>query len=169
MPDTSVPPAQPATPERPRAGFVTRFIATGLFSGYAPVAPGTAGSLVGLAIYLIPGFDSPLVLASAAAALFFIGVLTAGRMEKELGEDPPVVVVDEVVGMWISLFLLPRLVWICVLSFLFFRIFDIFKPPPARALEKYGGGWGIMLDDVAAGVYANLAVQAISFLIPAIR
>lgn len=166
MPDTSVP---PAPPEGRPVPFLSRFIATGMFSGYAPVAPGTAGSLVGLAIYLIPGFESPLLLASAAAVLFFVGVFTAAQMEKALGEDPPVVVVDEVVGMWISLLLLPKTLWVGILSFLFFRAFDILKPPPARALEKYTNGWGIMLDDVAAAVYANLAVQALSFLIPGIR
>src|SRR5258708_7415812 len=119
---------------------LSRFSVTGMVSGCAPVAPGPAGSLVGLAIYLIPGFESPLLLAAAAAALFFVGVFTAAQMEKALGEDPPVVVVDEVVGMWISLLLLPKTLWVGILSFLFFRLFDIIKPPPATALEKYGNG-----------------------------
>src|SRR5258708_40091954 len=137
MQDTSAPPA----PSKGRpVPFLSRFIATGMFSGYAPVAPGTAGSLVGLAIYLIPGFESPLLLAAAAAALFFVGVFTAAQMEKALGGDPPVVVVDEGVGMWISLLLLPKTLWVGILSFLFFRLFDIIKPPPATALEKYGNG-----------------------------
>jgi phosphatidylglycerophosphatase A len=162
-----------AAPHKPnRVGqvpFPARFIATGLFSGYSPVAPGTAGSLVGLAFYLIPGFDSPGVLASASVVIFFTGVLAAAQMERALGDDPPVVVIDEVVGMWISLLFLPKTVPLACLAFLFFRGFDIVKPPPARWLEQYGNGWGIMLDDVAAAVYANAAVRLMMLLLPVIR
>ena len=103
---------EPSIPHGPnnglRAPFAARFLATGFLSGYSPVAPGTAGSLVGLALWFIPGFEAPIVLAAAVAAGFVLGVITAGRMEKELGEDPPVVVIDEVVGMWISLLFLPK-------------------------------------------------------------
>jgi len=151
-----------------RAPFAARFIATGFLSGYSPVAPGTAGSLVGLALYLIPGFEAPSLLGAAIAAAFCIGVYTAAQMERELGEDPPVVVIDEVVGMWISLLFLPKTVWIAGLSFLFFRGFDIVKPPPARRLEALQHGWGIMLDDVAAAVYANAAVRLVMLLLPSL-
>jgi phosphatidylglycerophosphatase A len=165
MPDTLVPPVQ-SKGERP--SLPVRLIATGLFSGYSPFAPGTAGSLVGLAIYFLPGFESTLLLAPAAVVTFFIGVFASARMEKALGEDPPVVVVDEVVGMWISLLFLPKGVWIAGLSFLLFRFFDIVKPPPARHLEALQHGWGIMLDDVAAAVYANAATRLAIFLLPAL-
>jgi len=77
-------------------------------------------------------------------------------------------VIDEIVGMWISLLLLPKTVWMVLLSFLFFRAFDIFKPPPARRLERYRHGWGIMLDDVAAAVYANAAARLVLLLFPRI-
>jgi phosphatidylglycerophosphatase A len=105
---------------------------------------------------------------SAAVAMFFIGVFASARMEEELGEDPPVVVVDEVVGMWISLLFLPKGIWIAGLSFLLFRLFDIVKPPPARRLEALQHGWGIMLDDVAAALYANVAARLALYLLPAL-
>ena len=146
--------------------FPVRLLATGLFSGYSPVAPGTAGSLVGAALYFIPGFEAPAVLAAAIIVIFFLGVFASAQMEKELGEDPPVVVIDEVVGMWVSLLFLPKTLWAVSVSFLLFRAFDIFKPPPARRLEHYQHGWGIMLDDVAAGVYANAATNLVLLFLP---
>lgn len=164
MPGTSV----PHDPSKKRSvSLPVRLIATGFFSGYSPVAPGTAGSLVGLALYLIPGFEAPALLSSAVVVTFLIGVFTAARMEQSLGEDPPIVVVDEIVGMWISLLFLPKTVRIALLSFVLFRAFDIVKPPPARRLESYRNGWGIMLDDVAAGVYANVAVRLVMLALPA--
>ena len=150
----------------PSVSFLTKVIATGLFSGYVPIAPGTAGSFVGLLLYMIPGMESSLILGIVTAVIFFAGIVTSKQMEKAFGEDPPIVVIDEVVGMWISLLFLPKGIWIAPLAFLFFRIFDIFKPPPARQLERLKNGWGIMLDDVVAGVYANVAVQIILYFIP---
>jgi phosphatidylglycerophosphatase A len=87
-------------------------------------------------------------------------------MERSFGEDPSIVVIDEIVGMWISLLFLPRSIATVLAAFLFFRAFDIIKPPPARQLERLKGGWGVMLDDAAAGVYANVAVQLLCFLFP---
>lgn len=141
--------------------FISRLIATGLFSGYSPVAPGTAGSIVGILFYLIPSFESPLIISSAIFIFFFIGVYVSSKMEKAFGEDPPIVVIDEVIGMWISIAFLPKTILICFLGFLFFRFYDIFKPPPCRQLESLKNGWGIMLDDVIAGIYANLTIQLI--------
>ena len=145
----------------------TRFIATGFFSGYSPFVPGTAGSLVGLAMYyVIPWLDNPLILPAAVLVTFFLGVRVSAELEKHLGNDPQIVVIDEIVGMWISLILLPpKPLWIALLAFFFFRVYDIFKPPPARYLERFKHGWGIMLDDVAAGVYANLTVRLILFFV----
>ena len=137
--------------------FFSRLIATGLFSGYSPIVPGTAGSLTGLAFYAIPGMEKTISLSLAIVATFFAGVYTSNQMEKKLGEDPPVVVIDEIVGMWIGL-----------LAFFFFRIYDIIKPPPARKLEHLKNGWGIMLDDVAAGIYANITVRLLLFIFPGI-
>ena len=146
--------------------FLHRFLATGFFSGYAPVAPGTAGSLVGLLIYLIPVAHSPIILPILSVIFLFTGVYTATPLERTHGKDPSVVVIDEIVGMWISLIALPFNWRVMVIAFFLFRIFDIFKPPPARQLEKIPHGWGIMLDDVAAGVYTNIALRAMMFFFP---
>jgi phosphatidylglycerophosphatase A len=148
--------------------FVSRLIATGLFSGYSPIVPGTAGSLVGLAFYFIPGMELSLTLAIVTVITFVIGTITAAQLERQLGEDPSVVVIDEIVGMWISLIAFPKTIWIILLAFFFFRIYDIIKPPPARHLEHYKHGLGIMLDDVAAGIYANITVRILLFIFPGI-
>jgi phosphatidylglycerophosphatase A len=146
--------------------WLARFFATGFYSGYSPVASGTAGSAVGLLAYAIPAFQSPAVLGAAAAGGLFVGVYVSGIMERAFGVDPSIVVIDEIVGMWISLLFLPPTVASALAAFLFFRAFDIIKPPPARQLERLRGGWGIMLDDAAAGVYANAAVQLLRVLFP---
>ena len=144
--------------------FFTRLVATGLFAGYSPIVPGTAGSLVGVGIYAIPGMETPVVLSLATLAVLFLGANVSGRMEKKLGEDPQIIVIDEIIGMWISLLFLPKRLLVVLIAFILFRIYDTFKPPPARQLERVGHGWGVMLDDVAAGVYANLTVRLILVL-----
>jgi len=149
-----------------KPSFPVQLMATGFFSGYAPFAPGTAGSIVGLAIYLLPHFEAPLVSFCAIAAMFFVGGMVSTRMEESYGKDPSIVVIDEVVGMWITLFLLPKSAAACIIGFVLFRIFDIVKPPPARTIESLPGGWGIMLDDVVAAIYANLLTHVLLFLAP---
>ena len=148
--------------------FVSRFVATGFFSGYSPVVPGTAGSLVGLAIYALPGIEHNIILSSAIIGMFFWGVYVSHQMEKKFGEDPQIVVIDEIVGMWISLLLLPKNFLLALLAFVFFRIYDIIKPPPARNMEHLRNGWGIMLDDVVAGIYANITMRIFLLIYPAI-
>lgn len=97
--------------------------------------------------------------------VFLVGWWASGRLARSLGvEDPGVVVIDEVLGMFVSLLGLPFDPVVAVLGFLLFRVFDIVKPYPAAALEHLPGGLGIMADDVAAGVYANLALR-IGFLV----
>jgi phosphatidylglycerophosphatase A len=136
-------------------------IASGLYSGYSPVAPGTMGSLVGLAFFLIPGFSSPWLLLLVTLITLGIGVSVSTRFSTDLDPDPSFVVVDEIVGMWIALLFIPLTPLSIVISFLGFRLLDIVKPFPCRRLEKLPGGWGIMLDDVAAGVYANIITRII--------
>jgi len=171
-----------------RVPFFSKLIATGLFTGYAPFAPGTAGSLAGLFLYsFIPGMDTTVVLSIAIIVFFGLGVPSASAVARVVGHqlsrgakttkdlfqpgkqhppDPSIVVIDEVVGMWISLLLLPKNIAIAAAAFLAFRVFDIVKPYPARQLERYPNGWGIMLDDVVAGVYANIVVQVLVKLFP---
>ena len=84
-------------------------------------------------------------------------------MERHYGQDPSEVVLDEIVGQWIALIFLPKVWYLVAASFFLFRFFDIVKPPPARQFDAKHGGFAIMMDDVAAGIYANLAVQVLYF------
>jgi phosphatidylglycerophosphatase A len=137
-----------------------RWLATGFGSGYAPVAPGTAGSAVGLVLFW-PLAALPLVWQIAAClALFVVGSLASTRVARSLGrKDPGLVVVDEIVGMWVTLLALPLTPGVAVTGFALFRVMDVLKPWPARSLEVLPDGWGIMADDVAAGIYAHLLLR----------
>ena len=136
-------------------------IATGLGSGYAPFAPGTAGSAVGLALFWPLHHLSLAGQVVGTALVFALGVAAAADVARRLGlEDPGLVVADEVVGMWVSLLGVPLTVVTALAGFVLFRVFDVFKPYPARDLERLPGGWGIMCDDVMAGIYANLLLRA---------
>jgi phosphatidylglycerophosphatase A len=115
---------------------------------------------VGLLLYW-PLHRLPLPWQIATLGLVFgAGVLCCSRVVRQLGDpDPGVVVVDEVVGMWASLIWLPFTLGTALAGFVIFRIMDIFKPYPARDLESLHGGWGIMADDLMAGIYANLLLR----------
>lgn len=139
-------------------------LATGFGTGYGPIAPGTWGSLPGLALafglYRIGGSW-----AVAAGALFFAltGVWAAGRVELLLArKDPGVVVVDEIAGQMVSLLLLPVSPHVLIAGFLVFRVLDVLKPWPANRLEALPGGSGIMADDLMVGLYANLILHALA-------
>jgi phosphatidylglycerophosphatase A len=152
----------PQATEQAQIPFLTKLVATGFYSGYAPIAPGTAGSIVAVALYFLPVFELPLILSVVTLIVFFIGTFVSSQMEKILGDDPPVVVIDEIVGQWITFLFLPeKTMLVVILGFFFFRAYDIFKPPPARYVEKFKNGWGIMLDDVVAGIYANISLWMI--------
>ena len=141
------------------------FIATGGFSGYAGIIPGTVGSIVGLLLYL-PLTASPISARIAAAfMLFFLGVFASSRVAAVWRiKDPHPIVIDEIVGMWIALLFVPHEIASFVAAFLLFRLFDIIKPFPARQAELLKGGWGIMFDDVFAGIYAGAAVYGFEAL-----
>jgi len=139
--------------------------ATGFGSGYSPYIPGTAGSLVALCLHLLIPVNSYYWLIILTIT-FFIGSHAASFVERDKGKDPKIVVIDEFVGQWISLLFLPRTIIIYLAAFILFRLLDIFKPYPANKMEQLKGGTGIMLDDVVAGIYANLILQIVyrSFL-----
>jgi phosphatidylglycerophosphatase A len=127
--------------------------------GYAPVAPGTFGSAAGLLIWwLLPA--SPAVHAAVIAGLFALGSWSGTVAERHFGKtDPGQVVLDEVMGMLITLWLNP-VGWVGALgAFLLFRIADVIKPYPANRLERLPGGAGVMADDGMAAIYANLALR----------
>jgi phosphatidylglycerophosphatase A len=144
---------------------LARVIATWFGLGYVPKAPGTAGSLGAIAIaWLLHEYagTGPLVFASLGIALAIPGIWAAGFVAKEIGrKDPHIVVVDEVVGQWITLAGASHLNWKSWLAaFALFRLFDIWKPPPVRQLESLPGGTGIVADDAMAGLYAALVLFA---------
>ena len=149
------------------------FFATGCYTGYAPVAPGTAGSVVGLllawAVTVPLGRRSELAALAVIAALFALGCWLAGRAEELLGEpDSSHIVIDEIVGMALTMYMAPATDWIAFAAgFALFRLFDVLKPEPARTLDRrIHGGVGVMLDDVAAAIYANLVLHALALIAP---
>ncbi len=150
----------------PMRALIT-FFATGAYVGYVPIAPGTAGSVLGL--LLAKFLCAPLWTRSPAAfvmlfVVLFIGAcLVADAAETYSGEhDSSRIVIDEIFGMTATLFLNPS-GWIWILAgFALFRAFDVIKPWPASYFDRMRGGTGVMLDDLAAGIYANLVLQVAS-------
>lgn len=122
--------------------------------GWFPVAPGTAGSAVGVVLYLLTRMWPAPAQVALLVGITLVGIWAAGVAETALKrEDPGPVVIDEVAGQLVTL-LLTGVAWKgAVAGFFLFRVFDIFKPFPARRLERLHGGLGIMADDIAAGVY----------------
>ena len=143
------------------------FLAFGLGSGAAPKAPGTFGTLAAVVIYLLlPAMSWP-AYALMLVVSFAAGVWLCGKTSADIGvHDHGGIVWDEFVGYWLTMFLAPPgLLWI-VTGFVLFRIFDILKPWPIRWLDRHvHGGFGIMIDDVLAGVFALVCLQLLAVLI----
>jgi phosphatidylglycerophosphatase A len=155
---------------RPRAGFVfahpAHAIAFGFGAGLAPYAPGTAGTALGWAIGWGLGVFHPAVMLGTALVLFVIGLWACGVTGRNLGiVDHGGMVWDEVVAFLLVLAIVPHeLAWQAA-AFVAFRFFDIAKPPPIRHFERrYGGGLGVMFDDLVAAAYTLLALAAVKRL-----
>lgn len=136
-------------------------LATCCGAGYAPVAPGTAGSLVAIAIaFLLRDSLAAWHFAVLAAVLFAPAVWASSVTAKSVNrKDPGLVVIDEVIGQWIAIAGARAVTWqTCLAAFLLFRLFDIWKPPPVRQLEALPGGLGINADDAMAGIYGALVL-----------
>jgi phosphatidylglycerophosphatase A len=134
--------------------------------GLLPVAPGTFASLASLPLVILNGHNAPAIAALFILCFVAFAIWASGATQKLLGRiDPPQVVIDEVGGTLVALFWVPASWLTFSLGFLFFRIFDITKPFPVRRLETLKGGKGIVLDDLLAGIYANLCLKFILFLI----
>ena len=142
-------------------------IATGFGAGYLPKAPGTWGSLLALPLHFFLSKLAPTHYALALGGIFFLGVITAGQAEKILDrKDPGVIVIDEVIGMLITLIGAPNNPLIWLLGFGIFRFFDIFKPYPIRIIDqRINGGMGIVLDDVLAGIYSLIVLQVFCYAV----
>ena len=142
-----------------------RVLATWFFCGYAPVAPGTAGSLAAILLaWLLHRYAglSGMALGLLGVLLAAPAVWAADVTARETGlKDPQIVVADEVVGQWMTLAGVARLNWkSCLAAFVLFRLFDTWKPAPARQFERLPGGIGIVADDAMAGVYGALVLFA---------
>ena len=149
-------------------------LSTGLGTGFVPIAPGTAGALLALIVWLIMYWAmSTTVLFLATLSLIvvttFVGIWTSNVMEKYWGNDPRAVNIDEFVGTWIPLLVAPcghSTILLAILGFVSFRLIDIFKPLGCRWIdENVSGGLGVMLDDILAGVYALIIVASVRVLI----
>lgn len=144
---------------------ITIFISTGAYSGFSPVAPGTAGSIVGILLYLLVADLPPLAYLAITLITLWIGVKTAGISETLFKKkDPKEVVIDEIAGILVTMFMIPADGAYILCGFILFRILDIAKPF-IKWSEKIGGGWGIMLDDILAGVMANLILHGTKVLL----
>jgi len=137
------------------------FLATGGGFGYSPFAPGTAGSAVAIPFAYIIMHAPPVAQAIIIIAAYFIFVWAAGEAEKVFNRpDAGEIVCDEIIGMWVTLFALTPDSAHLALGFLLFRFFDIIKLPPANYFDqKVHGGHGVVLDDIAAGLYAHICLR----------
>jgi len=137
------------------------FFASGFYSGYAPVASGTFGTLVGIALYLLLSRFSLILYSILTVAVSAAGIGLASKAETILGEkDSGIIVIDEIAGFLITMWGLPPTWRMVAAGFLFFRFFDVLKPFPVRWIDRnIPGGWGVMFDDLLAGVYANLTLR----------
>jgi phosphatidylglycerophosphatase A len=146
---------------------LARFIATGAYAGYSPYAPGTVGTIPG--VMLAPAFAA---LGRASAFLYVVALVAAIAVaiwaasevvEQEGLSDPQIVVADEVVGFLVSIAFIPITATTLCAAFLAFRVFDIVKPPPGRRLEHLPGGYGVVCDDLWAGVLAQAVMRLLLF------
>lgn len=144
------------------------FVCSFGYIGFFPIAPGTVGSAAGVVVYLVcqrlgvPNFELPLIV-----ALFAAGVVLTGPCEEHLRcVDPGPVVIDEVMGMLMTLFMIPVGWSGLLLGFFLFRALDVVKPFPARQLERLHGGLGVMADDAMVAVYCNLLLRAARHFAP---
>ena len=145
---------------------VIKFTTSFFYLGHSPFMPGTLGSLAGLLIYFVVKDKLPIYTFSVLF-LFALGILFSSEAERVYKrKDAQMIVIDEACGMMLSLFLVPYNLWIAILGFVLFRVFDILKPPPARAIEKFSGAFGIMFDDIIAAIYTNFILQIICLMFP---
>jgi len=146
---------------------ISHLVATTFLTGHSPVAPGTMGSLVGALLYLFcPGLRGA-VLFPLTVIIFFTGVWAATITEKKYGHDASLINIDELVGIWVTYLFIPdvNIYFIVICGFVLFRIFDIVKPPPVDQSQNLRQGWGVMMDDVLAGVYANIVLRLLILFI----
>jgi phosphatidylglycerophosphatase A len=142
----------------------SEIVATCLYIGHVPIVPATFGAAFGAVVFALAMPERASVQLVVTLALIALAIFTSGKAEERYGHDGRPIVIDEVAGMFVSLCFLPRdgslsPVSLFAGAFILFRVFDIVKPYPARSLQELRGGWGVVLDDVVAGVYANVCMR----------
>lgn len=147
----------------------SKFIASGFGVGFLPKAPGTWGALLALLLSLpllyVENFQRNFILGILIVVFTVAGVWSANRVEEVWGHDPKQVVVDEMVGFWITVLFVPAVLKFYIIGFVLFRFFDILKPLGIRKAEQLKGGYGVMADDILAGIYSNIVLQCIVIFI----
>lgn len=145
---------------------IAKAIATTGGSGYFPIAPGTVGAAIAVIIlWFLPAL-SWITLLGGSVLLYFLGVWASDVVAQEYAEkDPGLINWDEVVGQCVACLALPKQWPVYLAAFLFFRFFDVWKPVPVRTAELLPGGWGIMTDDIIAGVYTLILVHAVIYFV----
>lgn len=142
------------------------FIATGAFFGYSPVVPGTVGTALALLLAIL---FLPATWAAQGGVAFFtalLGIWASTRAEVYFNEkDPRQVVIDEMAGFFVTILGIPQVFLWWMAAFVLFRGFDVLKPPPIRGLQRLPGGWGIMADDLVAGIYANICLHLLRLIV----
>lgn len=170
--------------ESVKVPFVITLVGSGLYTGFSPIASGTVGSLLALMIYLLPHFSVWYYLVAAIIVFFLIGLYCSEKMRQRYGEDPPEVVIDEIVGLWFT-YLIGSIVFelffafksfdpafkfetklvFAIIGFVVFRVFDIIKLEPAKYYDNKNSGLGIMMDDLISGLYAGIFTPVITHFI----
>ena len=136
------------------------FLASGAYAGFSPIDPGTVGTLVGILLYLLLPYQHPPLYFLLVLLLIGAAIWLAQQGEIIFGaHDSRHIVIDEIVGFLLAMFWLPSSWGYILAAFFIFRAFDVVKPPPIKRLEKLPGGFGVVLDDVMAGIYTNLVLQ----------
>ncbi|MBX2900295.1 MAG: phosphatidylglycerophosphatase A [Cyclobacteriaceae bacterium] len=144
--------------------IVHKLIASCCGVGYIKRGSGSVAALIVAVLWFFFGSASPLVQVIIAVGVTIIGIWSAYQAEAEWGHDSSRIVIDEAAGMLISMFIIP-ITWKYVLAaFLLFRFFDILKPLFIKKMERLKGGWGVMMDDVLAGIYTNVILQILVVL-----
>jgi len=138
---------------------LAKIVATVVYVGYAPIAPGTAASAAAaILLWLIPGME-PVTSITIVLVLIVVGIWASSQAEHIYGHDASKIVIDEFAGYFLAVLLLPKTWLLLLLGFFIFRFFDIFKPYPLRRAERLKGGFGVMADDLMAGIYTNILLR----------
>lgn len=148
-----------------KINFFEKILGSGFYTGYSPFASGTVGSLAAIIIYLIPGFEKLYIIIPSTLLFMAYGIFVGSKFEAIYGKDPGECTIDEIVGTWISLIALPKMIGIVIVTFFLWRIMDIIKPPPARNLERIKGGLGIVIDDVVSAIYTLIIMHLVVYLL----